>query len=76
MHLLPIEFTLSELKHIFEIIIGNTMEKKSFRRRIDDADILETTGNTRKGSNRPAKLYRVKADAHEHYYNRNMTGQR
>ena len=75
-NLLPDEFTLTELQQIFEIILGTNVEKKSFRRRISDADILEETGSMRTGSNRPAKLYKVKPDGKNHYFNRNIEGSR
>ncbi|MEX2961642.1 NUDIX domain-containing protein [Microbulbifer sp. TYP-18] len=75
-NLLPREFTLTELQQTFEIVLGNSVEKKSFRRRILDADILEETGNVKTGSNRPAKLYRVKADGQSHFFARNIEGPR
>ena len=75
-NLLPSEFTLTELQKTFEIILDNTVEKKSFRRRITDADILEETGTMKTGSNRPAKLYRVKADGENYFFSRNIEGSR
>lgn len=75
-NLLASEFTLTELQQIFEIILGANLEKKSFRRRISDADILKETGSMRTGSNRPAKLYKVKPDGKNHYFNRNIEGSR
>ncbi len=75
-NLLPQEFTLSELQHTFEIILGKDLEKKSFRRRMADADILEETGNMRTGSNRPAKLYKVKKDRENHFFTRIIEGVR
>lgn len=75
-NLLPDEFTLTELQKIFEIILGVAVEKKSFRRRMNDADILQETGTMRTGSNRPAKLYRVKANGNNHFFARNIEGPR
>ncbi|NIB43606.1 NUDIX hydrolase [Pseudomaricurvus alkylphenolicus] len=75
-NLLPNEFTLTELQQTFELVLGNTVEKKSFRRRILDADILEATGNMKTGSNRPAKLYRVKPEGQSHFFTRNIEGPR
>jgi len=75
-NLLPEVFTLTELQQTFETVMGKRVEKKSFRRRMDDADILEETGDMRTGSNRPAKLYRVKENATTHFFNRNIEGQR
>ncbi len=75
-NLLPTEFTLTELQKIFEIILGNSVEKKSFRRRIIDAGILEETGSMKTGSNRPAKRYRVKSKGKNHFFSRNIEGTR
>ena len=37
---LPEVFTLPELQHVHEILIGKEIQKKSFRRRIEQADLL------------------------------------
>ena len=57
--LLPFEFTLTELQKIYENILGFKIEKKSFRRRLLDADLLRETGKERRASHRPAQLYQV-----------------
>jgi 8-oxo-dGTP diphosphatase len=75
-NLLPPDFTLTELQRIFEVILAKSVEKKSFRRRILDAQILEETGNFREGSNRPAKLYRVIGKNTNHFFTRNIEGTR
>ena len=75
-NLLPPDFTLTELQRIFEVILDKSVEKKSFRRRILDAQILEETGNFRGGSTRPAKLYRVADNKTNHFFTRNMEGTR
>lgn len=75
-NLLPEEFTLTELQTTFEIIMDTGIEKKSFRRRMLDADILEETGNMRTGANRPAKLYRAKEQGKDHLFPRNIEGPR
>ncbi len=75
-NLLPDAFTLTDLQKIFEIILGKSVEKKSFRRRVLDANIIEETGEMKTGSNRPAKLYRVNALGSNHYFSRNIEGPR
>ncbi len=75
-HLVPDSFTLTELQATFEIILEKKVEKKSFRRRILDANIIEETGEMRVGSSRPAKLYRLKNDSSSHYFTRNIEGPR
>lgn len=43
--LLPAEFTLSELQYTYEMILGEKLDKRNFRRRILEAGIIEPTGN-------------------------------
>ncbi|MFZ0544460.1 MAG: NUDIX domain-containing protein [Candidatus Promineifilaceae bacterium] len=62
--LLPDEFTLSELQHAYEIILGEELDKRNFRRKILSSEILEKTGKKKKESEgRPAMLYRYQEDA-------------
>ncbi|HSL93301.1 MAG TPA: NUDIX domain-containing protein [Bacillota bacterium] len=62
--LLPDVFTLSELQHAYELILGEQLDKRNFRRKILTADILEDTGRKkREGEGRPAQLYRYREDA-------------
>lgn len=61
--LLPDEFTLSELQHTYETILGEMLDKRNFRRRILDAGIIEPTPHRRSGDGRPAQLYRYRPDA-------------
>ncbi|NNK14608.1 MAG: NUDIX hydrolase [Desulfofustis sp.] len=75
-NLLPPEFTLTELQRIFEVVLAEPIEKKSFRRRMLDAQILEETGNFREGSTRPAKLYRVADINTNYFFTRNIEGPR
>ncbi|MFH2104436.1 MAG: NUDIX hydrolase [Chloroflexota bacterium] len=61
--LLPDEFTLSELQHTYEIILGETLDKRNFRRRMLASGIIEEMPRLRSGEGRPARLYRYRADA-------------
>ena len=68
--LLPRQFTLSELQRVYEAVLGETLDKRNFRRkmlatRIEGAPVLEATGEVRQGGHRPAKLYRFTARAVE-----------
>ena len=54
------EFTLSELQIIYEILLGRSIEKKSFRTRILATDLVEEANRQRIGANRPAQLYRLR----------------
>ena len=61
--LLPQQFTLTELQSTYEIILGEQLDKRNFRRRILDANIIEATQKMRTGEGRPARLYRYQDDA-------------
>jgi 8-oxo-dGTP diphosphatase len=61
--LLPEKFTLSQLQHTYEIILGEPIDKRNFRRRILKAGIIEATPQRRTGEGRPARLYRYRLDA-------------
>ncbi len=63
--LLPNTFTLSELQAAYEIVLGETLDKRNFRRRLDEAGILVETGRYREGEGqgRPARLYRYRKNA-------------
>src|SRR3972149_4507849 len=61
--LLPPAFTLSELQKAYEIILGVQLDKRNFRRKILEAEIIEETGEYRTGDGRPAMQYRFRPDA-------------
>ena len=63
--LLPNEFTLTELQTAYEIVLGEKLDKRNFRRRILEAGILSETTRYREseGQGRPARLYRYKKNA-------------
>jgi len=58
--LMPEAFTLTELQHVYELIEGQEIDKRNFRKRILALGVIEATGDQkREGPHRPAKLYRV-----------------
>ena len=61
--LLPETFVLSELRTAYEIILGEKLDKRNFRRKILGAGVIEESGDRRTGDGRPAKLYHFRADA-------------
>ncbi len=61
--LLPPTFTLSELQKAYEVILGEELDKRNFRRKILGAGVIEPSGGTRSGEGRPAQLYRYRDDA-------------
>ena len=70
LYLLPREFTLSEAQKYFEITTQSTLEKKSFRRRLLDADIIEDSGKQTQTGRRKAALYRIKDISMVHFFPR------
>jgi 8-oxo-dGTP diphosphatase len=61
--LLPDEFTLTELQTAYEIVLGEELDKRNFRRKILGASVIEASGHYRTGEGRPAQLYRYREDA-------------
>ncbi len=58
--LLPPDFTLSELQSVYEQVIGTTLDTKLFRRKIEEQDIIQFSGNERRdGAHRPARQFRL-----------------
>lgn len=56
--LLPEKFTLTELQRVYELILGKSLDKRNFRKKILSSDILKDTGETKmEGYHRPAQLY-------------------
>lgn len=57
---MPQAFTLSELQQVYELISGEPVDKRNFRKRILSLNLIRETGKERKaGAHRPARLYRV-----------------
>ena len=70
LYLLPLEFTLTEAQKFFEIATQSTLEKKSFRRRLLDAEIIEETGEQTQTGKRKAALYRLRKNSDVHFFPR------
>ncbi len=63
--LLPALFTLPDLKHTYEQILGEPLDRGNFYRKIKAADLLEETSSFREGKGRPARLFRFRSDQRE-----------
>ena len=61
--LLPEAFTLSELQAAYEVVLGEKLDKRNFRRKILSAQVIEEAGSYRTGEGRPAMLYHFRDDA-------------
>lgn len=69
-HFLGEEFTLSELKNVYEVILGEALDKSSFNKKIKETGAIEEIeGKFITGNQRPAQLWRVKK---MHHFNRNL----
>ncbi|MFZ1704018.1 MAG: NUDIX hydrolase [Saprospiraceae bacterium] len=56
--LLPSKFTLNQLQNLYEVVLGVELDKRNFRRKLGNLQILKPTGESQKDvSHRPAKLY-------------------
>ena len=64
--LLPDLFTLTQLQHVFEAVMGEEIDKRNFRKRIKDIDFIEKTELIDKvTSKRGAALYRFNKKSYE-----------
>ena len=57
--LLPSAFTLSELQDVYQVLLGRSLHKASFRRALQSARLVTPTREWRsEGRGRPAQLFR------------------
>lgn len=59
---LPELFTLTELQKVYEVILGEKLDKRNFRKKIFSMGIIEPTEKYKLGVHRPARLYMFKKD--------------
>jgi hypothetical protein len=63
MHFLPQPFTLPKLQRVYEILLGEKLDKSTFRAKIDETKAVYKTGEKiKEGPFRPADLYRLVND--------------
>ena len=59
--LFPSEFTLPELQKVYETILGEKLDRRNFRKKLLNLDLIEDTLKEKKfDGNKPAKLYKFK----------------
>jgi 8-oxo-dGTP diphosphatase len=69
--LLPEAFTLSELQALVEAILGRSVDRRNFRRKVQELGLVEEAVGVRKeGAHRPAQLYRFVPAAFQRYRER------
>lgn len=62
MKLLPSEFTLPELQHVYEALLNKEIDKRNFRKKFLSLELVKSTGNSKKTNSRPALTYRFTQD--------------
>lgn len=61
--LLPEKFTLSQLQHLYEAVLGGTLDKRNFRKKVLSFGLLvPLKESVRSGAHRPAQLFRFDPD--------------
>ena len=61
--LLPAEFTISELQHVYEAVLGLSINRGNFWRRVVDRGVIEQTGKERRVRGKRAYLFRFTQQA-------------
>jgi len=61
--LLPDEFTISELQHVYEAVLGLSINRGNFWRRVVDRGVIEPTGKERSVRGKRAYLFRFTQQA-------------
>lgn len=56
--LLPEEFTLGDLQHLYEAVLGRALDRRNFRKRVLAQGLLLPLDEARRGAHRPARLFR------------------
>ena len=65
--IMPSKFTLSEMQAAYEIILGKSLDKRNFRKKLKELSILKELSETRMdGAHRPAQLYSFKVKGYKH----------
>lgn len=71
--LLPAEFTLSELQALLEAVLGRVLDRRNFRRRVLELELVSETGGTkREGAHRPARLFRAVPGAFDRLHEKQL----
>jgi 8-oxo-dGTP diphosphatase len=63
--LLPPKFTLSELQHLYEALLGVEMDKRNFRKKILSMGLLIGLNDYTEARHRPAQLFRFDQKKYE-----------
>jgi len=66
LQILPKRFTLSAMQMLYEMVLGKELDKRNFRKRLKELDIVKGTGEKfREGAHRPAELFEFKDQTYQ-----------
>lgn len=71
--LLPEPFTLPQLQHMYEVVLGRPVDKSGFRTRMMAADFLDEVGLVETAARRPPMAYRLKDRAQPVFFPRTFS---
>lgn len=72
--LLPEKFTLTQLQHLYEVILNKKLDKRNFRKKMLAYDILKELDEKQKGvSYRAAKLYKFDKRKYAKYFQNELS---
>jgi 8-oxo-dGTP diphosphatase len=63
--LLPGKFTLSQLQHLYEAVLGAELDKRNFRKKVLGFGLLVPLKEAQIGRHRPAQLFRFDAEKYQ-----------
>ncbi len=63
LYLMDDEFTLSDLQAVYEELLGEPQDKRTFRRMVDAMEVVVPLGKKRAERGRPAELFQVRMGA-------------
>ncbi len=73
-HLLPEKFTLTELQTMYEVILGEKLDIRNFRKKILKMELIEETGEKQANvPHRAARLYRFDQENYEKLVKEGLT---
>ncbi len=74
-NLLPEKFTMPELQKLYETILGKTLDRRNFQRRMLSFDILNKLPETKKGgAHKPPYLYEFNLENYKKALENGLTG--
>jgi 8-oxo-dGTP diphosphatase len=61
-HLMPPQFSLTQLQSVYEAVMDGALDKRTFRRWVEQLDMVQACadGGASRGAHRPAQLYELK----------------